>query len=108
VEGVVELPLVVLGHLRHVDGAERQQVEQGRVAGTSVLVLAGQCGEPLAGGASVGGDLGEPALQGGTPFGVDVVVAGGFVGLQLFEQVGLGPAEYNRTTRVEASKTPAK
>lgn len=64
VEGVVQFPLVVLGQQGRIDGALRQQVEQGRVTAASILVLAVQRGEPLVGGASVGGDLREPALQG--------------------------------------------
>jgi hypothetical protein len=98
VERVVQGALVGLGQLGRVDGCLRQLVQDRWVVVLGLALVLAESGQPLGRGAVLGRQLGEPALQRRTPWGINVVVAGRLVSLQLRDEVGLGPVELFQLT----------
>ena len=80
-EGVVQFALLLFRQVGRVDRTLWKKMEQGRAAAPLVRGLRVECGQPAVDRAAFGRELGEPPLQRGTPFAVEVVVAGRLVGL---------------------------
>jgi hypothetical protein len=86
VERVVELPLMIFRQHGDIQGDRRDLVEQ--LGGLILLLLFCDLDQLLSLGPFGGDAGGELGPEGVAPGGVDVLVAGGAVGLEFFGDVG--------------------